>query len=324
MTRFLSSDFWQVACRTAKTAKVKRVAVAYFTQDHFKLRKGDILVTDATDGAIGAGQTDAQLLSELHKRGVQIFSCPGLHAKVAVLDGMVFVSSANCSSSSSADGGLIEAGVLVDSEPMRTAALSFIDQLVEKSKTSQVDDQFLMRILRISVKGGWNPGVKGANSGVKPVKEDKKRFWMMNTVPAEDPEDPEELETIARGEELADNRKSNARSESAWARWPASSRIARHCKPDDVVIVVAGQQNNTGHANVEHHARILHKEPYGKSVYIFYEPSLHRSKKPLRWTEFKRLAMKCGIEAPRGKYSLTQRQASEIDAKWNSVKKRLN
>ncbi|MEO8736069.1 MAG: phospholipase D-like domain-containing protein [Edaphobacter sp.] len=206
MTRFLSSDLWPSLEIAAETAQDKRIAVAYFTQDYLRLAKDDVLVTDASNSAISSGQTSAQVLTRLYKRGVEIYSCEGLHAKVVVLDGLVFVSSANLSVSSASENGLIEAGVVSDSEPIRRAVLAFIDQLKRKLGTRRVDARFISRIEGIEVKKTWRPGVKGANVGIDPLDEKKQKYWMLPTVPIDEPKDPAERRRIAKGEKIAEKR----------------------------------------------------------------------------------------------------------------------
>lgn len=304
----------------AKSAKDKRVAVAYFTQGYLGLSEGDILITDASHGAIASGQTSAHKLAKLFNDGVKIYSCIALHAKVLVLDGVVFVSSANLSESSESDGGLIEAGVLTESEPVRRAALAFIDQL--KQKSTLVNQPFITEIEAIEVKRTWRPGLKGANKGITPIDDERQQFWILYTVPTEDPSDPAERRLIAKGEKTARALMENPKRRPDRVQWPSSSKIAKESKQNEVIIIIAGQDNRTGHASVEFHARLLHKESSdsGKLTYLYYEPSTDRHKKDLRWTEFKSLAKRAGFDASRTKTTLTKRQSEFLAENWGSVR----
>ncbi|MEO8736071.1 MAG: hypothetical protein ABI380_05990, partial [Edaphobacter sp.] len=78
--------------------------------------------------------------------------------------------------------------------------------------------------------------------------------------------------------------------------------------------MIAGQDNRTGHAKVEHHATIRHKESgeSGKWTYLYYEPSLHKHKKDLRWTEFKVLAKRAGFEASQHRIKSLSIEQSEL------------
>jgi hypothetical protein len=64
----------------------KTAVVAYVSSDAIvPFGAGDTLVTDATDEAIGSGQTRARVLRDALARGAEIYSCPNLHAKVILL-----------------------------------------------------------------------------------------------------------------------------------------------------------------------------------------------------------------------------------------------
>src|SRR5690349_17850790 len=99
MTRFLYGDvLWKTIKGRCKKAKRTKAAVAYVTKPTaLSLKAGDILVVDASDGAIAAGGTSASVLTRLHRKGVALFSHNGLHAKVIVADAVLFSSSANLS-----------------------------------------------------------------------------------------------------------------------------------------------------------------------------------------------------------------------------------
>ena len=103
-TDFLGADIW-----TALTAEAKRfdgksfVAVAYLGTGAAKrlpLKRGSILVVDASDSAVKSGQTNPAELMKLRRRGVRVFSMPNLHAKVFVFGGVAFVGSTNVSDNS--------------------------------------------------------------------------------------------------------------------------------------------------------------------------------------------------------------------------------
>lgn len=66
---------------------------AYVTQDLVGFSKGDTLVVDASRHAISSGETAAKLLRTLKMKGVHIYHCAGLHAKVLLLDDVAVISS---------------------------------------------------------------------------------------------------------------------------------------------------------------------------------------------------------------------------------------
>jgi len=62
MQKVLSSNLWQVARAHAKSARKRRAAIAYVTQDLIGFRRGDTLLCDASRLAISCGETSAKLL----------------------------------------------------------------------------------------------------------------------------------------------------------------------------------------------------------------------------------------------------------------------
>ena len=88
------------------------------------LRKGDVLVCNASLSAIKQGSTSALALERYLKKGVVIYSQPRLHGKVVVLSNRAFVGSANASRHSDRD--LYEAALETTNEKMVASARSFV------------------------------------------------------------------------------------------------------------------------------------------------------------------------------------------------------
>jgi hypothetical protein len=98
---FLTQDLWSTLMTESTRSDGIAAAVAYVTNvDDVPFRSGDILVLDASDEAIRAGKTSAIILEELLHRGVLLYSCHKLHAKVYAFEDAVIVGSSNLSSSS--------------------------------------------------------------------------------------------------------------------------------------------------------------------------------------------------------------------------------
>ena len=63
MSELVSAELWRRLRELAKNAKRKHAAIAYVTDDRYVIfGKGDVLVTDASDGAIKSGQTSVEVL----------------------------------------------------------------------------------------------------------------------------------------------------------------------------------------------------------------------------------------------------------------------
>jgi hypothetical protein len=101
-TKFHSDkSVWDVITTSVKHSQRKVVAaVAYIGDDApqiLPLKQGDTLVCNASDASIKSGSTSAAALKALRAKGVKIYNCENLHAKVVVLSRRAFVGSANAS-----------------------------------------------------------------------------------------------------------------------------------------------------------------------------------------------------------------------------------
>ena len=74
MTRFLyGGPLWGAITDCVKKAHRTKAAIAYVTKSvSLPLKPGDILVVDASDGAIASGQTSATTLASLNKKLVTL------------------------------------------------------------------------------------------------------------------------------------------------------------------------------------------------------------------------------------------------------------
>ena len=165
MQRVLSSDLWKTVTAQARKAKQRQAAIAYVTEDHLNLKSGDVLVVDASEGTIRSGGTDAKLLDELHHRGVILYDCHDLHAKVMLLDDIAVVGSANMSQSS---GSLVEAAIITDQSSIVSGVASFIEQL--KKKPNRLSSAKIAELCKIEVirRGGLGGAPQGKRKN--PVK----------------------------------------------------------------------------------------------------------------------------------------------------------
>jgi hypothetical protein len=81
MLRVISDGIWTKIKKLSWSTQSKFAAIAYVTSDaHLKFGGGDVLVCDASDDAISAGQTSAEILRKAHARGAKIYSSPAVDA----------------------------------------------------------------------------------------------------------------------------------------------------------------------------------------------------------------------------------------------------
>ena len=148
MRRLATRDLWPKLHRLARKAKRRMAAVAYVTRAaEVRFGAGDILVVDASDQAIKSGVTSAAILRAAHRRGAQVFSCSGLHAKVLLLGDVAVVGSANISTTSV--NQKIEAALITNDRATTSRVRSLIHELAHQSL--EIDDAFLRRISKIKV-----------------------------------------------------------------------------------------------------------------------------------------------------------------------------
>jgi len=123
---------WQRITKVLSSTDQKvRAAVAYIGADAQKimpLKKGDVLICDASKGAITSGSTSAEALRKYIRDGVDCYSCPGLHAKLILLPRKLFIGSANASANSR--DNLIEAVLETADKASRDSAARFIDSMM--------------------------------------------------------------------------------------------------------------------------------------------------------------------------------------------------
>lgn len=155
MTRFHGdTSVWPVIKeQIKKTGRSQQIfaAIAYVGLDATKimpLRRGDVLVCNASDAAIKQGSTSAVALEKFMRRGVRIFNEPNLHGKVVVFPKKAFVGSANVSRRSK--DVLFEAVVETAAPRVIASARKFVER--HAHKVAQIDREDIQRMRKIKVK----------------------------------------------------------------------------------------------------------------------------------------------------------------------------
>jgi hypothetical protein len=298
MERVLSDGLWEDLRKRARKAKKKRAAIAYVTKNHLSLGRGDILVCDASDGAIKSQATNAFLLEEMHAGGVTIYSLPGLHAKVALLDDVAVIGSAN--SSPNSEDRLIEAALISDSPFVVAGVQQLIDGWVEGAGRN-MDRSDFKRLLALPVKPRtWEPGTAKKRS--KSASDREQAVWVARV--SELPEDahPDEAAAAERGEELARKSKFSGGRDISWIRFPSlTNTFEREARPGDLIIQLWKPLSSK-------HLRVC---PPATLLAVRKESTCHRmfiEEAPLRMQElpfgkFTAMAKKAGISRPIGKTS---------------------
>ena len=104
-TKLITEKVWFELTSAVKKSRTKSlVAVAYFAKgaaNMLPVKKGSILVVDASEKAVKCGQTCPAELIKLYTKGVRIFSYENLHAKLFIVNNALYIGSTNVSGSSS-------------------------------------------------------------------------------------------------------------------------------------------------------------------------------------------------------------------------------
>jgi phosphatidylserine/phosphatidylglycerophosphate/cardiolipin synthase-like enzyme len=311
MQRVLSSDLWKTVTAQARKAKQRQAAIAYVTNDHLNLKSGDVLIVDASEATIRSGGTDAKLLDDLQQRGVILYDCHDLHAKVMLLGDMAVVGSANMSQSS---GSLVEAAIITDQSSIVSGVASFIEQL--KKKTNRISTAKIAELCKIEVirRGGGAPQGKRKN----PVKRLGNQTWLVGVKDLVREPPADEQRKIAIAAEKLELKK----DELHWLRWRSDSKFAKKCCAGDQLIQIwkrAGAKRLIVCSAVP----VLLKQKSAKWT-RFYLGERSTRHPDLTWGRFKQLVKDLGYPSKVGPgivQLVEPYMAEAFDNAWNSAAK---
>jgi hypothetical protein len=224
---------WQSITRAAKSRSVGAfIAVPYFGKRGPRLLpvgRGSRMVVNASPDAVKSGQTNPAALLTMHRRGIDVFSCPQLHAKVYVFGTTAFVGSANASGSSAEN--LVEAAIRSTDRATVREAREFVREL-SRTLVPLGEEQLsaLAKLYRepkhVATRGSRRSAARRRNVP---------RVWIVRSREDELPDGAEEAHE--RGSETARASRSHRRFEveSFW-----SFREARYRCGDTIVEIITG------------------------------------------------------------------------------------
>jgi hypothetical protein len=276
-----------------------------------------MLIVNASEAAIASGETNAELLRTLYKKGVQICDCVALHAKVVLLDDLAIVSSGNMSNSSA--NGLVEAAVMTDHRTTVSGVASFLEQL--SSKSTELKAKHLSRLCKIKVvrRGAGQPGLR-RNRKPK-IRRLGNRTWLVGVRELVRGPAPDEQSKIKLATEVLRSKTGDKDLEPDWIRWAGRSRFRRECREGDSVIQIWRTNKATRPSCVCRSSPILLKQSSHKWT-RFYLRESSGSHAEMPWGKFKNLLKELGYTRQVGPGStvlLEPDLADAIDRKWTSV-----
>ena len=181
MLKVLTVDIWNQVAEKANGHRME-VAVAFVTDlGRLKMKKGDVLICDASDRNVSAGVVDRDLLAKLHRKGVRIVHYENLHAKCARFGmGMNYtlIGSSNLSQNSSET--LEEVAVMTNDLGAGAKVDARIEEWIDKG--DEVDKGFLKHIMRLPRVKRF--GGKRRNPAKRPKKKELgDRIWVVGPTP---------------------------------------------------------------------------------------------------------------------------------------------
>ena len=312
MHQLLSTELWPTVAALSQNHRRLRAAISYVTTaDFLDFRAGDVLVCDASDGAIKSGMTSAKILRAFASQGASLFSLEGLHAKTLLFDGHAVIGSANLSGN--AGVYTTEAALLTDD--VRTAALArgFIEQVRKGAK--RVDESFLRRIESIPVvRSGRMTGRKR-----KPVASSESRIWLVSTSPRGNKVEKSEAAVEKKGMAEAKRLLMNVEDEIESLRWTGKSRFRSEAQPGHLVIQAYREKRGLRtFTEVYRPVPIIHRED-SENCTFFYLEVPPDADEFYCWSGFKSELVRLGIKSasPNSTRELTGQSQHVID--WFST-----
>lgn len=132
---------WDELTRVSKLQGPRYAAFAFIgadAPDMLALEEGDVLVCNASEGAIRNGATNPLALKKFLDRGVQLYSCGTLHAKILAVRNSAAVGSANASRSSNLS---LEAVVVSNEREFISDARRLVKEAIEAG--TEIDEEYL-------------------------------------------------------------------------------------------------------------------------------------------------------------------------------------
>lgn len=316
MNQLLSDNLWLKISRLSKSS-LKRAAISYVSSaKYLKFGDGDLLICDASNEAIRAAHTDAKVLKRAFDRGAEIYSYPGLHAKVILLNDQAIIGSANVSRSSAEN--LVEAALLTDSPAVVTKVQSFVQEL--KSNSSLLTDRSLSRLLKIEVvrRGRQVP----SRSSRRRISIRSSRTWIVG-IHERTHEKPGESIAVDKTVARLSADLERPRSHVEDVRWVGRSRFRESCKPGDWVILIYSLQGRKTPSAVYERLPVIDREEVNGATYIYYESFKNTEKTAISWSSFKKLLKKVGINRevkPGSQIEISDQEVDALAVLWKQAK----
>jgi hypothetical protein len=265
MTRFLPNDtLWEAIRKKIETARTVAVAVAYLghgAAELLPLKEGHQLIVNMSLKAVREGATDPKEVRKFIRRKVQVFSRGRLHAKFALTDRVLIVSSANASNNSRSH--LDEAGLITDDTAARLRAKAFFEKLCGEP----VREEYLKKCLKEYRPPKFPIGLPTRQSGTERVIE--ARVWFVGGLSVLEPkgEDAKSLKTLEF--EASCHLRKTKGSEVNWIRYRTKPKFFDRVRDDDWI--VRSMVEEGGAKFVHPPAQVISRKPWKSAKGTTYQ-----------------------------------------------------
>lgn len=277
MEQFLTGDIWNEVNKNLKGTKNNIACIAYITSNQLKLKKGDILVCDASDYSIKQGSTSAEIIESYFNKGVVIYNKSVLHSKLLLTEKFIVIGSANLSSNSAKN--LIESAVLTDNGTLISQTKAFCHNLIEES--IKLTKQSIDELKKIPViKRGSKPPSK---SKVRRMKFGNSHWIVPIVELSNNLYNPVRFHVEKTKKNIAETE--NIKEEQiGYLRCRIKSKFTKNAKIGDQIILIWSNKEKTRRI-VYHPATILKIEKDENIIHIYHDDL--NSEKKESWTKFK-------------------------------------
>lgn len=253
---------WDEISLLSKLPGPRHAAIAFVganALEMLSLETGDVLVCNASRSAIESGATNPYALREFVDRGVEVYSCSSLHAKVLAVRGYAIVGSANASRHSDQS---LEAVVSSD-EP------EFVERVIKLVDDACSKNDFAVDIEYLDAAEEWfqtDVGNKLAIVGVTAspevanvfVPDSGGTYWLSAERDDQYPADAEKLAGTMMRSQIARRRKAKFVLDTMY-----ENRSTKICTGD--VLILLHESNEGEYTHVWEPAKVVDVRPVGNS-----------------------------------------------------------
>jgi hypothetical protein len=228
MKMLLSDDLWDELKKHTDGLPRLRAAIAYITQPYLNFREGDLLVCDASEEAVMAGQTSPAVLRQFVNSGAEVYSFKGLHSKVAIIGDKALIGSANFSAN--ACRITCEAALLTD-DPQEWALINAFVEKVRIGADVRLDDAELQKRELL-----FKPQRKRGGKRRTRIEVGQSRTWFISTTPLSASVIAADEGILQAGTKVAEKLLKEKGNDVEPLRWKGDSRFRREAKAGDIVV----------------------------------------------------------------------------------------